>query len=76
MAASIAVAVMALTAATRNEESHVRGRVNRKKNNSVSDSRVASAYRSFFFVLVFPSLFRLPRFTLFRGVSRGIDQEG
>lgn len=38
MATSMAATVMAEMAAARNEESHVGGRVNRKKNNSVSDS--------------------------------------
>lgn len=52
MATSMAAMVMAEMAAARNEESHVGGRVNRKKNNSVSDSSGVSLFllRSRFFL--------------------------
>jgi len=65
---TMAASKAAMTAAAKDEESRVGGRINRKKNNSVSDS--GGVYVSFFFfVLVFLSLSHLP--CAFNGVSRG-----
>lgn len=75
-AASTAAAVTAEAAtAMRNEESHVRGRVNRKKNNSVSESLSGGIYVSFFLLRSHFSLVisRLPRFR-FTLLSRRLER--